>query len=61
MCKHKYQKLDVEKRVDKEARYSNTYHRTTRLFCELCTDVQEIKEELNIGINENRPDWTYNL
>ena len=59
--KHDYVLLDVEKRKDTSSRWSNSYYRTTRLNCTLCGEIKEKKEVLNKGLNEERPDWTYNI
>jgi hypothetical protein len=59
-CEHNYQLLDVEKRMT-SYRYSNTFYRTTRLFCKKCGEQKEHKEQLNLGWNDERPDWTYNI
>lgn len=60
--KHFYQPLDVEKSKDTSARYTNEYHRTTRLFCTECGETKETKESVSFGHDQtNRPDWTYNI
>lgn len=62
MCEHNFQSLDVEKRVDKQNRFSNTYHRTTRMYCSKCAEIREKKEALSFGIYETeRPDWTFTI
>ncbi len=59
---HTFKLLDVEKRRDSEARYSDTYFRTTRLFCEKCAEIKEVKESVTFNINDDdRPDWTFNI
>ena len=60
MCSHEFKPLDVEKRVEKH-RWSNTFFRTTRLFCTKCGVQKETSERLEKGFNEERPDWTYNI
>lgn len=62
-CKkgHTYVNLDVEKRKV-EHRFNTDYYRTTRLFCETCGKIKEIKDYVNIGIyEEERPEWTTSI
>lgn len=60
MCKHKYELLDVEKTISKN-RFSNVFRRVTRFFCVKCTEQKEVKEQIEKGLNEERPEWTYNI
>lgn len=60
MCEHNFELLDVEKSVEKH-RFSNLFKRTTRFFCTKCVEQKEIKEQINLGLYEERPDWTYNI
>jgi len=60
--KHTFQLLDVEKRKDTSARFSDHYYRTTRLFCSECGEIKEVKDSISFNINDtDRPDWTYNI
>lgn len=58
--KHNYKLLDVEKIANTSPRNSNTFKRTTRLFCKKCGHTKTEKEVIERGYGEERPVWTYN-